>query len=87
MKLRIGIWAAAGAVVVVLWSSYISWTHQNATGIVRILEYLTCPIALASHLAISFRLVLLANTAAYALVGTFVETTWRHYRASRLISA
>jgi hypothetical protein len=87
MKLRIAIWAAAGAVVVVLWSSYISWTHQNTTGIVRILEYLTCPIAFASHLALSFSLVLLANTATYALVGAFVETTWGHYKASRLISA
>jgi hypothetical protein len=83
MKSRIAIWAAAGALVVVLWSLYISTTHSNplaAGGAVWAFICLTCPIALASHHAMSFYLVLLTNAATYALVGFLVEATRRHFK-------
>jgi hypothetical protein len=86
MKLRVAIWAGVGALVVVLWTLYISATHHSALGIVQTVVYLTCPIALAGHLRLSFYFVLLVNAATYALVGMLVETTWRQYRANRLIS-
>lgn len=84
MKLRIVIWTSVGALVVVFWNLYISATFPAplGIGIVRTLAYLTCPIALAQHHALSFFFVLLVNAATYALVGTVVETMRRHYRAS-----
>jgi predicted cobalt transporter CbtA len=85
MKFRIAIWAGVGALVVVLWTLYISAGHP--LGNVRTLAYLTCPIALAHHYALSFYFVLLVNAATYALVGTVVETVRRHYKQSRLISS
>jgi hypothetical protein len=85
MKLRIAIWAGAGALVVVLWTLYISATHHNTLGIVRTLEYLTCPIALASHFVLGFYSVLLLNAATYALVGMLVEATWRRHKTNHLI--
>ena len=85
MKLRIAIWTSVGALVVVFWTLYISATFPTPLGIVRTLAYLTCPIALAQHYALSFYFVLLVNAATYALVGTVVETMRRHYKP-RLIS-
>jgi len=84
MKLRIAIWTSVGALVVVFWTLYIA-TFPTPLGIVRTLAYLTCPIALAQHYALSFYFVLLVNAATYALVGTVVETMRRHYKP-RLIS-
>jgi hypothetical protein len=80
MKLRIAIWTGVGALVVVLWTLYISATSPTPLGNVWTLAYLTCPIALARHYALSFYLVLLINAATYALVGTVVETIRRHSR-------
>ena len=81
MKSRIAVWATAGALVVIVWTIYISATHANplaAGGIGQVLAYLTCPIAIAiHHQPQSFYLVLLANAATYALAGLIVETT-RH---------
>lgn len=77
MKSRIAIWAAAGALVVLAWSAYISATLSNPlghSGIARALIYLTCPIAMAGRHVLSFYLVLIANAATYALVGVIVET-------------
>ena len=86
MRLRIAIWAGVGALVVVLWTLYISATSPTPLGAVWTLAYLTCPIALAHHYALSFYFVLLVNAATYALVGTIVETIRRHHKQTRLIS-
>jgi hypothetical protein len=85
MKLRIAIWSGGGALVVAFWTLYISARSSAPLGIGRTLAYLTCPIALAHHYALSFYSVLLINAAAYALVGSVVETMRRHYKP-RLIS-
>jgi hypothetical protein len=87
MKLRIAIWAGVGALVVVLWNSYITATSPTPLfGAMWTLTYLTCPIALARHYALSFYFVLLMNAATYALVGTIVEVMRRHFKPARLIS-
>jgi hypothetical protein len=83
MKSRIVLWAAAGALVVVFWNFYISAKHANplgAGGVGWALVCFTCPIALASHHALSFYQVLIANAATYALVGAVVETIRRYCR-------
>jgi hypothetical protein len=80
MQLRIAIWTAAGALVVVFWTLYISVTSPAPPGIVRTLTYLTCPIALADHYALSFYFVLLINAATYGLVRAVVENMRRHYK-------
>ena len=79
MKLRIAIWSGVGALVVVFWTLYISATSPTPLGIVWTLAYLTCPIALARHYAVSFYSILLMNAATYALVGLVVETMRRRY--------
>jgi hypothetical protein len=84
MKSRIAIWACAGAFVVVFWRLYLSATFPTPLGTVLPLVYLTCPIALVRHYALSFYSVLLVNAATYALVGMVVETIRRQYQA-RLI--
>jgi len=80
MKLRIAIWADVGALVVVLWALYISATSPTPLGNLWALVYLTCPIALARHYALSFYFVLLINAATYALAGTVIETMRRRYQ-------
>ena len=86
MKIRIAIWAGVGALVTVLWSLYIAGASPNSNSVLWILAYLTCPVALARHHALSFYFVLLANAATYALAGTIVETILRHHRQAHLIS-
>ena len=86
MKLRIAIWSGVGALVVVFWTLYISATSPTPLGIVWTLAYLTCPIALARHYAVSFYSILLMNAATYALVGSVVETMRRQYKP-RMISS
>jgi hypothetical protein len=85
MNLRIAIWMGVGALVAVLWGLYISATSPTPLGNVQALAYLTCPITLARHHALSFYFVLLVNAATYALVGTVVETVRQHYKQSRSI--
>jgi hypothetical protein len=85
MKLRIAIWTAMGALVVVLWSIYISVTSPAPLGIVWNLAYLTCPISLARHHALSFYFVLI-SAATYAMVGAVEETMRRHHKLTGLIS-
>ena len=88
MRIRIAIWAAAGALVVVLWLIYIQATIgtplQNpggSHGVGWALICLTCPIALAGRrYPETFYFVLMVNAATYALVGVVVETTRRYYR-------
>src|SRR4029077_19138225 len=96
MKFRIAIWTIVGALVVVLWTLYISATSPAPLGAawtfplkvyltpfasLRGVAYLTCPIALI-HLdqPESFYFVLLVNAATYALVGTVVETMRGHHK-------
>jgi hypothetical protein len=88
MKLRIAIWSGVGALVVVFWRVYISATLSNPLGtggVGRVLVYLTCPIAIASRHPQGFYFVLLMNAAAYALLGSVVETMLRH-RKPRLLT-
>ena len=73
MQLRIGIWAGAGALVVVFWTFLIAGTSQSQLRNVWPLIDLTCPIALARHHALSIYFVLLVNAATYALLGSVVE--------------
>lgn len=80
MKSRIAIWTGAGALVVVFWTLYISTTLSIPPGVVWTLAYLTCPITLAHHYALSFYFVLLVNAATYALIGMVVETVQRQYQ-------
>jgi len=87
MKLRVAIWAGVGALVVVLWNFYIIETRPTPLGAMWTLTYLTCPIALARHYALSFYFVLLMNAATYALVGTIVEVMRQHFKHARLISS
>ena len=85
MKLRIATWTSMGAFVAVLWGLYISATSPAPLGMLWPLAYLTCPISLAHHHAMSFYFVLLMNAATYGLLGTVVETM-RHHRQPSLIS-
>jgi hypothetical protein len=80
MKLRIAVWMGVGGLVVVLWTLYLSATSPTPLGNVWTLVYLTCPIALARHYALSFYFVLLINAATYASVGTVIEAMRRRYK-------
>jgi hypothetical protein len=88
MKSRIGLWAGAGALVVVFWALYIHATIGNPTlgnplgahGVMWAVICSTCPIALASRHPLSIYQVLAANAATYALVGAAVETMRRYSR-------
>jgi hypothetical protein len=78
MKLRIAIWAMAGALVAALWSVYfVFYRTHSQFGVPWALVDLTMPIALVRHYAMSVYFVLLVNAATYALVGTFGEILWR----------
>jgi hypothetical protein len=82
MKSRIAIWAAVGAVIVVVWRVYISATLSNplgTSGLRRAFVYLSCPIAMGHQHPQGFYFVLLANAATYALAGVVVETAHRYY--------
>jgi len=74
MKSRIAIWAAVGALVVVLWSVYLSATAEMPRGFLANLLDLTCPIALARQHPLSVYFVLLVNAITYGLIGMIVET-------------
>ena len=77
MKVRIAIWAGVGALVVILWTLYISATSPIHNGALWALAYLTCPIPIAHRYKLSFYFVLLINTATYAFVGAAVESVRR----------
>jgi hypothetical protein len=80
MKLRIAIWAGAGALVVLFWSLYISAISTTPHGIARVLMYLTCPISLGGRYPLNFYLVLLVNAGTYALAGAAVEAMRRRHK-------
>jgi hypothetical protein len=87
MKRQIAVWAILGALVVVAWRVYISATLSNPLGrggVGRVLVYLTCPIALASHHPQGFYFVLLANAATYAVAGALVGSARRYCLLSAL---
>ena len=84
MRLRIAIWAAVGALVVVFWALYLSATASTPHGIIWTLVYLTCPIALGRHHPQTFYFVLLVNAITYALAGTVVETVRQRHRRPSL---
>jgi hypothetical protein len=85
MKSRIAICAGLGALVVVLWSVYLSAAFITPRGFVAVLLDLTCPIALVRQYPMSVYFVLVVNAATYALAAAVVETMRRHYRP-RLLS-
>jgi hypothetical protein len=93
MKLRIAIWAVAGAIAVLSWSLCFMATPANNLGSLWILVYFTCPITSlvrsyhhSNSMYNSMYSVLVVNTATYALVGTAVEILRRHSKHSHLIS-
>jgi hypothetical protein len=77
MKSRIAIWACGGALVVGLWSIYLSSMPGTPRGIVAILLDATCPIALARQHHMTIYFVLLGNALTYALAGLVMETILR----------
>jgi hypothetical protein len=56
-----------------IYGRFTSPTHHSALGIFWTLEYLTCLIALASHLVLSFYSVLFLNGPNNALVGMLLK--------------
>jgi hypothetical protein len=80
MKLRIAIWAAVGAVVVLLWTIYLVTTHSNPSGAIGAFLDLTCPIAIFRRYPLSIYFVLATNAATYAFIGTVVETVRWQYK-------
>ena len=79
MKYRIAIWASTGFLVAACWALYFAMRSKDnpIEPIVYTLGFLTQPVALIGsyfHFGMSFYLVILANTATYALVGLIVET-------------
>lgn len=79
MRFRIALWAAAGFAVVWCWRLYIFLTFpapMTLADTVGMLARITCPVVLVGiyfHVPLGFYLVLLVNTATYAMVGLIVE--------------
>ena len=82
MKLRIAIWAMAGALVVAFWSLYfvVYRIYPGRLEVPWALVDLTMPIALLRHYAMSMYFALLVNAVTYALVGMFVEVLRRLHK-------
>ena len=79
MKYRIAMWASAGFLVAAGWALYFAMRSKDnpLEPIVYTLGSITMPVVLIGsyfHFGMSFYLVILANTATYALVGMIVET-------------
>jgi hypothetical protein len=87
MKLRIAIWAAAGALVSLLLALYFSAMPGARLGSLWILIDLSCPIALLRNHAMTYYSVTLANAATYAIAGTIVEAMRHHFKPAPMISA
>ncbi len=83
MKFRIAMWAGVGFLVASWWALYFLATQPQpvgSSGPIMTLVDITCPIALLRSYPISLYLVLLANTATYALIGLMVESLWHRVR-------
>ena len=79
MKFRIAMWAGVGFLVAGWWALYFFATQPQPIGSsdpIMTLVDVTCPVALLRSYPISLYLVLLANTATYALIGLTVESLW-----------
>jgi len=97
MKLRIAVWAMAGALVVLAWSLCFMAMPANRLGDMWALVYLTIPISLVrnyphllevhhGHVVNSMYFVLVINAITYALVGLAVESLRWHHQHGRLIA-
>jgi hypothetical protein len=76
MKYRLGAWAAAGFLIACFWAIYLFPTAMATPEPLLMLAGVTCPGAFASsylHFGLRFYWIVLANTAAYALVGLTLE--------------
>ena len=73
----------SGALVVVFWALYTFAIASTPRGIVSMLIYLTCPIALGRNHPQTFFFVLVVNAITYALAGTVVEIVRRQHRIAR----
>ena len=85
MKYRIAVWAAAGFLVASGWAVYLLVRSKDhlIEPIVSTLIRLTCPVAIVgSYYPVSLYSSLVANVAAYALIGLMVETLRRQLNHS-----
>lgn len=76
MKCRVGVWASVGFLIALFWALYLFPTGMAAPEPMLMLARITCPAAFASsilHVGIRLSWVVLANTVAYACVGSIVE--------------
>jgi len=86
MKYRIAIWATAGFLVASGWAVYLLVRSKDhlIEPIVSTLIRLTCPIAIVgSQYPVNLYSTLVANVAAYALIGLVVEILRRQLNHSR----
>jgi hypothetical protein len=92
MKLRVAIWAGIGALVSGCWGLFFAPADKGnpIQPIVYAVAVLSQPAVAAIVSSLKFPVglnsAMVANAATYALVGTIVETTRRHYKRARLIS-
>ena len=86
MRLRIAIWATAGALVSLSLALYFTVMPGTRLGSMWLLVDLSCPIALLRHHAMTYYFVTLTNAATYAMAGAVVEAMRRHFKPGRLIS-
>jgi hypothetical protein len=85
MKYRIAMWAAAGFLVASGWAVYFLVASKDypIDPMVSALIRFTCPVAIVGlHYPVSLYSALIANVAAYALVGLVVETLRRQWKHS-----
>jgi len=85
VKYRIAVWAAAGFLVASGWAVYLLVRSKDhlIEPIVSTLIRLTCPVAIVgSYYPVSLYSSLVANVAAYALIGLMVETLRRQLNHS-----
>ena len=87
MKIRMAIWASGGALIVGLWSIYLSAPYVTPRGLVAILLDATCPIAIwrQHHMTIGF--VFFANALTYGLGGMIVEIMRRPKATAQSVTA
>ncbi len=76
MKHRVGALASMGFLIASFWALYLFPTGMATPDPILMLARITCPAAFASsflHIGIRFYWIVLANTAAYALIGLTLE--------------
>jgi hypothetical protein len=88
MKYRVGAWASVGFLIASFWTLYLFPTSTAVAEPILMLARITSPAAFASsylHVDIRFYWIVLANTAAYALLGLTIEALRFAYRPSTQI--